>query len=297
MKIRNFTPEDLLNIIKSLNETFNGTYEFVPYTQENLLSRIKEGTLKIVIAEEKETVIGSAAYYNSYWGEEIEWLVTLPISNKEVIEDELVKEAEKHVKSGKVFTPVDAESPKIAEWIQRGYNVEGGLYHMVNRLTEVKTLPNVPDNVILRSLSIGEEKEFVEAVNAGFGWERLRIGIIDMWKTDCPPFDEKWVHVAEINRKIVSTVVSRPDMEYNKHFNGKRGYLGPAATIPEYQSKGLVSALTCRAMNFLLEKGMGSVALYTSEQNVPSVMLLQKLGFTIGHNWKFLRKTLPKILS
>ncbi len=223
MRIRNFAIKDFPALIKLLNETFKGTYEFVPYTQENLFSRIKEGTLKIIIAEEKETIIGSAAYHDGYWGEEIEWLTTLPTLNKKIIEDELIKEAEKHVKSGKVFMPVDAGSPKIAEWVQRGYNVEGGLYHMINRLNEVKPLPEIPENVVLRSLSIDEEKEFVEAVNAGFGWERLRVGIIEMWKTDCPPFDEKWVHVAEINKKIVSAVVSRPDMEYNKYFNGKRG--------------------------------------------------------------------------
>lgn len=294
MKIRNFTIKDLPTLIKLLNETYKGTYEFVPYTQENLLSRIKEGTLKIIIAEERKTVVGSAAYHDGHWGEEIEWLVTLPSSDKRIIEDELVKEAESHVKSEKVFTPVDAGSPKIAEWTQRGYNVEGGLYHMIINLEKVKPIPKVPEEVVLRSMSVDEEKEFVEAVNAGFGWERLRVGIIDMWKTDCPPFNEDWVHVAEINKKIVSAVVSRPDKDYNKHFNGKRGYLGPAATIPEYQNKGLVSALTCRAMNFLLEKGMNSVALYTSEQNLQSVMLLQKLGFTIGHHWKFLHKALPK---
>jgi RimJ/RimL family protein N-acetyltransferase len=47
-------------------------------------------------------------------------------------------------------------------------------------------------------------------------------------------------------------------------------------------------------MNFLFEKGMNSAALYTSEQNVASVTLLQKIGFKIGHHWKFMRKNLPQ---
>jgi len=46
-------------------------------------------------------------------------------------------------------------------------------------------------------------------------------------------------------------------------------------------------------MNFLFEKGMDSVALYTTEQNIPSVTLLRKLGFKIGRHWKFMRKTYP----
>jgi RimJ/RimL family protein N-acetyltransferase len=47
-------------------------------------------------------------------------------------------------------------------------------------------------------------------------------------------------------------------------------------------------------MNFLYEKGMDSVALYTSEENIPSITLLQKLGFNVGHRWKFMRKKLAK---
>jgi ribosomal protein S18 acetylase RimI-like enzyme len=81
-------------------------------------------------------------------------------------------------------------------------------------------------------------------------------------------------------------------VEYNKHFNGNRGYLGPAATLPEYRGNNLASAVTRRAMNFLFEKGMNSVALYTQEQNVASVTMVRKLGFRVGHHWKFMRRSL-----
>jgi ribosomal protein S18 acetylase RimI-like enzyme len=130
-------------------------------------------------------------------------------------------------------------------------------------------------------------------VNAGFGWERIKVGDIEKWKLESSPFNEDWIHVAEAENRIVSTVVSKPDTYYNRFFNGNRGYLGPAATLPAYRGKSLASALTIRAMNFLLQKGMTSVALYTVEQNVPSVTLLKKLGFQIGHSWKFLRRHLP----
>ncbi|MGQ9539263.1 MAG: hypothetical protein ACUVTE_06780 [Candidatus Bathycorpusculaceae bacterium] len=56
----------------------------------------------------------------------------------------------------------------------------------------------------------------------------------------------------------------------------------------------VASALTRHAMNFLYEKEMDSVGLYTVEQNTPSVMLLRKLGFKVGHHWKFMRKILMK---
>lgn len=294
VQIRSFTDKDLKSLVRLLNEAYKETYEFIPYTEGKLRSWIQEGNLIILVAEEKGEVTGSVAYRSGHWGEEIEWLAVSEGQSRKLIENTLVREVEKCVKGETVFTGVDAGSPKINEWIERGYNPEGGLYCMVARLDGLKPLPKVPEGIILRSLKPEEEKEFVEAVNAGFGSERLKVGIIQKWKSECPPFSEEWIHVAELNNKIVSVVASRPDIEYNEFFGGKRGYLGPAATLSEHRSKHLASLLTCRAMNFLFEKGMNSMALYTSEQNIPSLTLLRKLGFKVGHHWKFMRKNLSQ---
>ncbi|NWG10256.1 GNAT family N-acetyltransferase [Candidatus Bathyarchaeota archaeon] len=292
IQIRNFTEEDLPILLDLLNKTYRSSYEFVPYTEERLRARIQEGKFKILMVVEDGKILGSATYNDGYWGEEIRWVMVNETPNRKTIENELVKEAEKCVKGEKVFTVLDAESPAIIDWIERGYRFEGGLYHMVARLDGEKLLPMVLEGVSLRSLKHDEEKEFVEAVNAGFGLERVQLGAIQKWKVEDSPFSEEWIHVAEIGGKIVSVVVSRPDVDYNKAFNGKRGYLGPAATLPEHRNNNLASALTCRAMNFLFRKGMNSVALHTSEQNLPSVALLNRLGFETGHHWKFMRKYL-----
>lgn len=53
------------------------------------------------------------------------------IPNQKAVKDALISEIEKQVKGETVFTVVDAESPEIKEWIERGYRAEGGLYHMV----------------------------------------------------------------------------------------------------------------------------------------------------------------------
>jgi len=293
-KIRGFTEKDLPTLVKLLNKAYETAYEFTPYTEDGLKSWIKEGSFQILMADVDGKTVGSVAYHDGHWGEEIRWLAVSEIPQRKKIENELVKQAEKYVKQQVVFTAVDVDSPRIQEWIERGYKAEGGLYHMVARLDNIKPLPKIPEDIILRSLKPNEEAKLVEAVNAGFGWERLKMGIIERWKSECPPFNEEWIHVAEHNQKIVSVVASRPDAEYNEFFNGKRGYLGPAATLQEYRGKNLASALTCRAMNFLFAKGMDSVALYTSEQNIPSVALLQKLGFEIRHHWIFMRKTFPQ---
>jgi len=291
-QVQSFTDKDLPSLVKLLNETYRESYEFIPFNEEKLRSQIRERNLKILVAEEESEIIGSVSYNNGHWGEEIEWLAVSERPNRKHLENLLVREIEKYVKGEKVFTVVDAESPKINEWTERGYKPEGGLYHMVARLDGRKPLPKVTEGTIISSLKPEEEKYFVEAVNAGFGRERLKQGAIQRWKSECPPFSQEWIHIAKLDNKIVSVVVSKPDVKYNKFFGGNRGYLGPAATLLKYRGKNLASALTCRAMNFLFEKGMDSVALYTSEQNIPSVTLLQKHGFKIEHHWKFMRKNL-----
>jgi hypothetical protein len=101
-------------------------------------------------------------------------LVVIDTRDRKVLENTLVKEVEKYVKNEKVFTSVDAESREINDWIERGYKPEGGLYHMIADPDGVRPIPKVPGGIILRSLVRGEEEEFVNLVNAGFGWERLR---------------------------------------------------------------------------------------------------------------------------
>jgi ribosomal protein S18 acetylase RimI-like enzyme len=261
---------------------------------EKLRSRIQERELRILVAEESGGVEGFVAYNDGHWGEAIEWLCVLERSDRKLVQDVLVREIEKCVKADWVFTVVDAGSPKISEWVERGYEPEGGLCHMVARLEGLEPIPQVPEGRIIRSLKPAEEKELVEAVNAGFGRERLKTGVIQRWKAEYPSFSEEWVHVAELHGGIISGVVSKPDTKYTLFFNGRRGYLGPAATLAEHRGRNLAAALTRRAMNFLFEGEMDSVALYTAEQNVASLVLLKRLGFEIGHRWKFLRKYLAK---
>ena len=293
IQIRPFTDNDLPNIAKQLNETYRDTYEFSPYTVDGLHFWLQESRLRIVVAEEDGNFLGTAAYHDGHWGEEIEWLAVFEGPNKKLIENMFVSELEKFVHDTRIFTPIDFDSPKINEWIERGYKAEGGLYHMIIALDDLKPVLEMPESMVLRSLRPDEEKALVEAVNAGFGWERLKLGDIQKWKIDSPPFSEDWVQVADTNGKIVSVVVAKPDTFYNEAFEGKRGYLGPASTLAEYRCKNLAFTLTVRALNLLFERGMGSAALFTSATNVASMTLLQKLGFKIGHHWKFMRKTFP----
>jgi ribosomal protein S18 acetylase RimI-like enzyme len=140
-----------------------------------------------------------------------------------------------------------------------------------------------------------EEEKLVAVVNAGFGWKRLEQGVLETWKSEDPPFAEDWVQVAEVGDRFASAVVAKPDTDYITYSHVQRAYLGPAATLPEFRNKHLASALTAKAMNFLFEKGMNSVRLGTSEQNVSSIALLRSLGFQVDVVRKILRKELRKL--
>jgi ribosomal protein S18 acetylase RimI-like enzyme len=165
---------------------------------------------------------------------------------------------------------------------------------MSAKLNGLKPIPQVAEGTKLRSLRPDEEKELVAVTNTGFGWQRLEPGDLETWKSEDPPFSEDWVQVAEVDETIVSAVVAKPDTDCIKYLHLKRGYLGPAATLPEFRNKHLASALTARSMNFLFEKGMDSVRLGTSEQNVSSIALLHTLGFQVDIVRKILRKKLNR---
>jgi ribosomal protein S18 acetylase RimI-like enzyme len=292
-QIREFADADMPAALRLLNDAHRGSYEFSPFTEENIHFQIQERKAEILVAEGKDEVLGVVAYRDGHWGEEILWLATSATPNQTLVADGLVAEAEKYVKRGELFTSIDAGSPEAEEWAARGYRLDDGLYQMLIALDAAIPLPKVPDGILVRSLRTDEERELIEVVNAVFGWERLKSGVIEEWKADFPPFDEEWVHVVESGGRLVSAVASRPDTNHNKLFGTNRGNLGPAVTLPEFRGKHLASILTRRATNLLFQKGMDSAVLYTRDQNVPSVTLLQKLGFRIGHHWRFMRKNFP----
>jgi ribosomal protein S18 acetylase RimI-like enzyme len=285
--------EHLPTIARLLNDEYRGSYEFIPFDEERVVAQIRKRNFKILVAEENGEILGLIGTRPEERSEEdIDWLAVRQGPDRRIIEDLLVKEVEKNVKSDTVSTAIDEGSSKIKDWTDRGYTLNPGWFRMSTQLSGPKQVPKVEEGIKLRSLRLEEEEELVALMNIGFGWERLERGVLEKWKSEDPPFREDWVQVAEIDERIVSAVVAKPDTDYNKYLHLKRGYLGPAATLPEFRNKQLASALTAQAMNLLLEKGMNSVRLGTSEQNLSSITLLRSLGFHVDIVRKILRKKL-----
>lgn len=293
IQIVEFANNHLKAVAELLNEEYKDSQEFIPFSEERIQSEIRRRHLKVLVAEENDKVLGLiATHSHENFEEHVTWLTALKGSEQQVIENALVDEFEREVKANTVMIMIDEKDPGIPAWVKRGYTLEPGFQQMTAKLDGVKPIPKVGENVRLRRLGKDEEKEFVEAVNAGFGHKRLELGDLETWKSVDPPFAEDWVQVAEIDGRIVSVVVAKPDTDSVKYLNLKRGYLGPAATLSEFRNMHLASALTAQAMNYLFEKGMDSVRLGTSETNVSSNALLRNLGFQKEDVRKILRKKL-----
>lgn len=293
--ISEFTDKDLPTIVELLNEEYKSSYEFIPFTERVVLSQMRERSLRILVAEENGNLlglIGTHIHAEEQLETHVSWLAACEGSKRKTVEDELVNAVEKEAMGSAVSTMIDEGSPRVNDWLDRGYVLCPGYQRMSATLNGLKPIPKLDEHINLRNLRTGEEAKLVKVINAGFGWQRLEAGIIEIWKSEDPEFSEDWVQVADINEKIVSAVVAKPDTDYVRYLHLKRGYLGPAATLPEFRNKHIGSALTARAMNFLFEKGMNSVRLGTSEQNASSIALLQSLGFQVDIIRKTLRKNL-----
>ena len=295
IQISELTNKHLPIAVGLLNEEYRNSYEFIPFDEERILSQIRQRGLKVLVAEENGDVlglIGTHTHAEEHLEEHVSWLAACEGHNQRAVENILVNEIEKDAKGGTVMTMIDEGSPRINDWINRGYALHPGFQRMSATLDGLKPIPELAEGAKLRSLRPDEEEKLVTAINAGFGWQRLELGVLETWKSEDPPFSEEWVQVAEIGQRIVSAAVAKPDTDYVEYLHLKRGHLGPAATLPEFRNKHLASALTARAMNFLFEKGMDSVRLGTSEQNVSSIALLRSLGFQVDIVRKILRKDL-----
>jgi hypothetical protein len=126
------------------------------------MKMLKKTDLTLQSLETDEGVEQYLELIRKIWGEEIRWLTVCDRADRELVENTLVTEAEKLVHGQSVFTSVDSESPKINEWVERGYRPEGGLYQMIAKLEGIRPVPTVPEGIVLRSMKPCEAQKVVE---------------------------------------------------------------------------------------------------------------------------------------
>jgi hypothetical protein len=167
LQIAEFTDEDLPSLVELLNEEYRNSNEFIPFDEERILSQIRRRHLTILVAKEESKIlgiIGTHLHENSE--KDISWLAAIRGPNQEAIENTLITEVEKDPAVNIIVTSIDEGNPKISNWVKRGYELQPGFERMSAKLNGVIPIPKIGTDVILRSLRINEEKEFVAAVYA-----------------------------------------------------------------------------------------------------------------------------------
>lgn len=290
IKLRPYREEDLLELIHLVNEVYKNSYEFIPYTTEKLCEELKDAQAVYIATDEQGRIRGLARLHGEWYGEEI-MLCVLPEPEHHKIEELLLSAIEQEIQGEEASTVIDpANQEQLDFFISHGYQSESSFYQLIAELDKPRPISLLPKGYSLRSLRPDEEEAFVQLVNIAYEGERLQRGALARWETEDPAFSAEWIHVAEYAGQLVAAVVARSDREYNLYYHAKRGYLGPAATLPEHQGKGLAKALTARAMNFLRERGLEQASLYTWEGNPAALRVTHSLGFRISHQWKILTK-------
>lgn len=290
MRLQPYRKKVLPKVLSLLNEAEAGSHEFIPYGEESLQAELKGANSVLLATDDQDRITGLAYLSRQWYGETITLHVRPGLGQWEA-GDLLLSALEPGKQTDELSTSVEKfDHERLAFFLERGYRPDSSLYQMTADLDRRRRRRRLPAGCSIGGLKMDEEEALIQLANTAYAGERLRPGILAQWQAQDPDFSTDWVHVARCDGQLVASVVARSDREYNDYFHANRGYLGPAATLPSYRGKGLSQALTARAMNFLRERGMRIVCLYTWEGNQPAVRLTTNLGFRVAHEWKILSK-------
>lgn len=293
MNIRQYEEADLESILELANRKNRNLHEFVPLTSKSLQLWIEDAQLLVVVAEDSQ-LEGFAIGERGWPGEpdeiEISMLCAETQANAASVEKSLIDASESISEANGIVTLIPIGDPRIAEYEEWGFRLDGGLLQLTRPLGEMPPQPPIMKGARIRSLKNGEEEEFVKLLNTSYARPRLTLKDLKAWHRDDPQFNYDRVQVVEYQGKLIGAGVSRTDIEYNAHYHKKRGYLGPAGTLPEFRGRGLNKAVNWHAMKSAKEHGMDSVSLYTHEENFPILKLTYDLGYTLVYHWKLLRR-------
>jgi len=292
MKLRQYYESDLPELVHIINEADKDEHEFIPYTNEDLQANLKTANPVLIATDARDQIIGIAYLRQDWYGETVTTCAR-PGLDWVTIEDFMLSAIEPENKTGHITTSIDPDDEdRMAFFSARGYRPQSSLYQMVVDLDQPVPSIRLHEGYTIRSLKPDEEERLIKLANAAYKSERLQPGVLTKWQVNDPDFRIDWIQVAQYEGELVAMVRGSSDREYNEHYNARRGYLGPAATLPDHRGKGLSKALTARAMGVLRQHSMHTACLYTWEGNPAAVELTKHLGFRLGHEWKILGKKL-----
>ncbi|MFU8795820.1 MAG: GNAT family N-acetyltransferase [Dehalococcoidia bacterium] len=295
MRIRPYHESDIAELTDLVNEAQRESYEFIARTERDVQERLSGASCVLLAIDEEDSIAGLAYLRQDWYGETLTLSVRWGRSQDEIA-DLLLPIIEPQNKTGVVSTSIEPQNQaRLALFTSRGYTRESSLYQLIARLDHPLAPPQVAAGYVVRSLSPDEEEAFIRLANASYEGERLRPGILARWKEGDPTFDSDLIQVAEYEGQLVALVAARSDLAYNRHYGGRRGYLGPAGTLPTHRGNNLSKALTARAMNLLRERGMQTACLHTWDKNPSALAVATSLGFRVEHEFIILHKTFDQV--
>ena len=134
--------------------------------------------------------------------------------------------------------------------------------------------PALPEGFLLRTWRPGDEAQWLEVIEAGYGggWDA---GTFDRCIRSDPAFRPEALFVVEQGGRLVGVAGA-----FQKLIHGDRtGYLHMMAVLPEFRRRGLGTALLRKCLIYFREQGWRDAALDTEGSRAEAIRLYLAHGF------------------
>ena len=145
------------------------------------------------------------------------------------------------------------------------------LPQLIMRAPDITNLPplNLPDGTTVRTHRPGEEKEWEELIEAGFGYRFSFDFLIKLGG-----YKPEYLFYLEKNGRKIATATAVE----NPLYPGE-GWFRMVAAHPEARGQGAGRSVCLAALYSLRERGYKSAVLSTDDHRIPAIRMYLSLGF------------------
>ena len=300
MNIHNLKDKKIQAYVELINEAEFSDPEFKLQSEEKLRKQIfskPHYSLDDYFAafdEEKMVAVGHSRFDPKYFNENVRkanfWIHILPEYFDSNVAQDIFKKILENLAKHKI-NRIDSRSylsnSKKVELLETlGFKRTPYQRWAMKRDPNGVKVPELPEGYIYRNPRIPEEIEtIVDVANQAYatrGWKNA-FNVENMSKsdyyTDTNSHPGNFVIERTADNKIVASISSHIDKNFNKLKNKKRGGTYLLIVIPEERKKGFGKALTAASTNWIAEQGMEEAFLGVNHQNPDAVKVYTDIGY------------------